>query len=93
MRIETDRMVTVTNLQRNLSAQLKKVADSGEPLFVLRNNEVESVVLSAREYEMLKEIEEAVEHLEIATVVEVRLKQYDRKRNIPWEKIKARHGL
>jgi hypothetical protein len=36
----------------------------------------------------LKQAEDILEHLEIAEVVEKRLKGYNRSKNIPWEKIK-----
>jgi PHD/YefM family antitoxin component YafN of YafNO toxin-antitoxin module len=51
------------------------------------------VIVSAEEYELLREADEILEHLEIAEKIDKRLKGYDRSKNIPWERIKKRHGL
>jgi prevent-host-death family protein len=86
-------MITVTKLQRELTQKLKEVSETGEPVYVLRNNEMAAVILSTEEYGLLKQTEEILEHLEIAEKVDKRLKGHDRSKNIPWEKIKKRHGL
>ena len=93
MLVETERMIPVTKLQRELTQRLKEVSETGEPVFVLRNNEMAAVILSAGEYELLKEAEEIIEHLEIADKIEKRLKGHDRSKTISWEKIKQKHGL
>jgi hypothetical protein len=49
---------------------------------------MEAVLLSYEEYEHLKNIEEAVEQLEIKNMVEKRLEKYDPRNNIPWENIR-----
>jgi len=88
MLVNTEKMIPVTRLQRELTQKLREVHETGEPLFVLRNNKMAAVILSTEEYELLKQAEDILEHLEIAEVVEKRLKGYDRSKNIPWEKIK-----
>jgi len=88
MLINTEKMIPVTRLQRELTQKLREVHETGEPLFVLRNNKMAAVILSTEEYELLKQAEDILEHLEIAEVVEKRLKGYNRSKNIPWEKIK-----
>jgi prevent-host-death family protein len=93
MLVNTDKMIPVTRFQKELTQRLREVSETGEPLFVLRNNEMAAVVLSAQEYELLKEAEEIVGYLEIADMIEVRLKGYDRSKNLPWEKLKKKHGL
>jgi prevent-host-death family protein len=93
MLVKTERMIPVTRLQRELTQKLKEVSETGEPLFVLRNNEMAAVILSAEEYEMLKQTEELIEHFEIADLVEKRLKGHERTKNIPWEHLKKKHGL
>jgi prevent-host-death family protein len=93
MMVNSDKMIPVTKLQRELTQRLRKVQETGEPLFVLRNNEMTAVILSTEEYELLKQAEDLVEYLEISDVVENRLKGHDRSKNIPWEKIKKTHGL
>jgi PHD/YefM family antitoxin component YafN of YafNO toxin-antitoxin module len=93
MEIETERMIPVARLQKELTGKLREVTDRGEPLFVMRNNSLAAVILSPEEYGLLKEADELVEHLEIAEMVQSRLKGHKRSRNIPWEKIKQAHGL
>ena len=88
MLVNTEKMIPVTRLQRELTQKLREVHETGEPLFVLRNNEMAAVILSTEEYELLKQAGDILKHLEIAEVVEKRLKGYDRSKNIPWEKIK-----
>ena len=93
MLVDTENIIPVTKLQKELTRKLKEVTETGEPLFVLRNNEMAAVVVPPEEYELLKQAEEILEHFEIADVIDKRLKGHDRSRNIPWEKIKKRHGL
>jgi len=93
MLVETEKMIPVTRLQRELTQKLKEVSETGEPVYVLRNNEMAAVIVSAGEYQLLKEAEEILEHLEIAEAIDKRLKGHNRSNNIPWEKIKKKHGL
>ena len=93
MWVDTEKMMPVTKLQRELTQKLKEVSETGEPVFVLRNNEMAAVIVSVEEYELLTQAEEILEHLEVADKIEKRLKGHDRSKNIPWEKIKKRHGL
>ncbi len=93
MLVNTEKMIPVGKLQKELTQKLREVSETGEPLYVLRNNKMAAVILSTDEYELLKQAEDILEHLEIAETVEKRLKGYDRSKNIPWEKIKKKHGL
>ena len=92
MLIESDKMIPVTRLQKELTQRLRELSKTGEPLYVLRNNEMAAVILSAEEYDLLKQAEDILEHIEIADAVEKRLKSYDHSKNIPWDVIKKRHG-
>jgi prevent-host-death family protein len=93
MLVDTEKLIPVTKLQRELTQKLKEVSETGEPVFVMRNNEMAAVIVSAEEYELLTQAEEALEHLEIAEKVENRLKGHNRSKNIPWETIKKKYGL
>lgn len=93
MLIETEKMIPVTKLQKELTQKLREVAETGGPLYVLRNNEMAAVILSTEEYELLKRAAGILEHLEIAETVEGRLKGHDRSKNVPWERLKKKHGL
>ena len=93
MLVDTEKLIPVTKLQRELTQRLKEVSETGEPVFVMRNNEMAAVIVSAEEYELLTQAEEALEQLEIAEKVEKRLKGHNRSKNIPWERIKKKYGL
>jgi|GEM_PF-329049 len=93
MLVNTEKMIPVGKLQKELTQKLREVSETGEPLYVLRNNKMAAVILSADEYELLKQAEDILEHLEIAETVDQRLKGQDRSKNISWDKIKKRHGL
>lgn len=93
MLVQTENMIPVTKLQKELTRKLKEVSDTDEPLYVLRNNEMAAVIVSAKEFEVMKQAEEAIEFLEIAETVNQRLTGHTRAKNIPWEKIKKKHGL
>jgi len=93
MLVDTEKMIPIGKLQKALTQKLREVSDTSEPLFVLRNNEMAAVILSTDEYELLKQAEDILEHLEVAEIVEKRLKGHGRSKNIPWEKIKKRHGI
>jgi len=93
MLVNTEKMIPVTRLQKELTKKLIEVSEKKEPLYILRNNIVTAVILPVDEYDRLKVVEELLEHLEIAEIVERRLKGHDRSKNIPWEKVKKQHGL
>jgi PHD/YefM family antitoxin component YafN of YafNO toxin-antitoxin module len=93
MLVNTNNMISVTELQKVLLKKLKEVSESNEPLYVLRKNQIAAVVLSSEEYSLLQEAEEILEHFEIADMVEKRLKDYDPSKNVSWKKIKKDHDL
>lgn len=93
MLLNTNKMIPVTKLQKELTQKLRDVSESGEPLFVLRNNALAAVIVSSEEYELLKEAEEMIEHFEIAEMLEKRLKTHNRSKNIPWVQVKKRYAL
>jgi prevent-host-death family protein len=66
MLVDTDKMIPVTKLQRELTQRLRTVQETGDPLFIMRNNEMTAVIVSTEEYELLKQAEDILEHLEIA---------------------------
>ncbi|MCL1865444.1 MAG: type II toxin-antitoxin system Phd/YefM family antitoxin [Spirochaetes bacterium] len=88
MLVETRQMVPITRLQKELTQTVRDLSDSGNAVFILKNNNMEAVLLSYSEYEYLKEIEEIYEQFEIKNSIESRLKKYNPKNNIPWEKIR-----
>ncbi|MEI8172193.1 MAG: type II toxin-antitoxin system Phd/YefM family antitoxin [Deltaproteobacteria bacterium] len=93
MIVDTNHMIPVTRLQRELTKVLREISESEEPLYVLKNNEVNFVILPAKKYETLSRMEELMEHYEIADMIEERLKDYNRVSNVPWNDIKKTYDL
>jgi prevent-host-death family protein len=93
MIVDTNHMIPVTRLQRELTKVLREISESEEPLYVLKNNEVNFVILPAKKYETLSRMEELLEHYEIADMIEERLKDYNRASNVPWSDIKTNYEL
>ena len=88
MLVETKQMVPITRLQRELTQTVRKLSDSGKAVYILKNNNMEAVLLSYQEYEYLKNIEEIFEQYEIKRMIETRMKKYNPKNNVSWEDIK-----
>ena len=90
MLVETKQMIPITRLQKELTQTVRNLSDSGEPVYILKNNNMEAVLLSYQEYEYLKEIQEIFEHFEIKNIINTRLKNYNPLKNVSWEKIKGK---
>ena len=88
MLVETKQMVPITKLQKQLTQTVRNLSVSGEAVYILKNNNMEAVLLSYQEYEHLKEIEEIVEHFEIKNIVDTRMEKYNPKKNVSWDKIR-----
>jgi prevent-host-death family protein len=93
MLLDTTKMISITKLQRELTQKMRDVSETKEPLYVLRNNEVEAVIVSSDEYAALKEMEEVLEHFEIYEMIQKRMKHYDPSRNVTLDEIRKRYGL
>ena len=61
MLVNTENMIPVTRLQRELTQKLKEVSETGEPIYVLRNNKMAAVIVSTEEYELLRQAEDILE--------------------------------
>ena len=88
MLVDTEKMIPITKLQRELTQQIRSVSSGKSPLYVLKNNEMEAVILSPSEYEYLTNLNEMVDHYEIDDIIKSRLLKYNRKNNIKWNDIK-----
>jgi PHD/YefM family antitoxin component YafN of YafNO toxin-antitoxin module len=93
MLLDTNKMISITKLQRELTQKMRDVSETKEPLYVLRNNEVEAVIVSSGEYAALKEMEEVLEHFEVYEMVQERMKCYDPSHNVSLDEIRKRYGL
>ena len=88
MLIDSNKVISVTKLQRELTQQLRNVVSDGEALYVTKNSNIETVVIPMAEYERLKEIDEYIEHMEIWYMVQERMKNYDPSKTISWDDLK-----
>jgi len=88
MLVETKQMIPITRLQKELTQTVRNLSDSGKAVYILKNNNMEAVLLSYQEYEYLKDIEEMFEQLEIKNIIDTRMKNYDPAKNVSWKKIK-----
>ena len=88
MLVDTDRMIPITKLQKELTKRIRDISEGGSPLYVLKNNEMEAVMLAPDEYEYLMNLSELIEQYEISDVISKRMKNYKRSRNIKWQDLK-----
>jgi len=88
MLVEPKQMMPITRLQKELTQTVRSLSTSGKAVYILKNNNMEAVLLTYREYEYLKEIEEIHERQEIKNTIEKRMKNYDPKNNVSWESIR-----
>ena len=88
MLIDSEQILPITRLQKELTRKVRELSDTGKPLYILKNNNMEAVMVSFNEYEYLRELEEMFEHFEVKSILENRLKNYDLKANISWEKVR-----
>ena len=90
MLVEPKQMMPITKLQKELTQTVRSLSNTGEAVYILKNNNMEAVLLSFQEYEYLKEIEEVHERHEIKKQIEKRMEKYDPKNNVSWKKIKGK---
>jgi PHD/YefM family antitoxin component YafN of YafNO toxin-antitoxin module len=64
------------------------LTDTGEPVYILKNNNMEAVILTFDEYKHLSDLEEMFEYFELKDMIDARLKNYAVKRNVNWNSIK-----
>jgi PHD/YefM family antitoxin component YafN of YafNO toxin-antitoxin module len=88
MLVEPKQMMPITRLQKELTQTVRSLSNSGKAVYILKNNNMEAVLLSFQEYEHLKNIEEIYERKEIKNMIEARMKNYDPKNNVLWENIR-----
>ncbi len=89
MLVETDRMIPVTKLQKELTKRVRDISEGGSPLFILKNNEMEAVILAPAEYEYLMNLSELIEQCEINDVIVRRMKNYKRSKNVKWNDLRV----
>lgn len=88
MLVETDRVIPITRLQKELTQTVREISESGEPVYILKNNNMEAVMLPFEEYKRLKDLEEMYEYFEINDQVADRTVSYAPNRNSDWTDVR-----
>ena len=88
MLLETEQMIPITKLQRELTQKVREISETGENLYILKNNNMEVVMMPFNEYERLHNLEEIFEQIEIKTMIDKRVINYNRDNNVSWDDIK-----
>jgi len=88
MLVEPKQMVPITKLQKELTQTVRNLSSSGKAVYILKNNNMEAVLLTYQEYEHLKEIEELYERIIIKKTIDTRMENYSPKNNVSWKKLK-----
>ena len=88
MLVKSDRIIPITKLQKQLTNAIRDISASGEALYILKNNNMEAVIIPFEDYEYLTNLEEMFEYFEIQNMLENRIKEYDSKNSIDWSAIK-----
>jgi len=88
MLVETNRMIPITKLQKELTKRVRDLSEDNSPLYILKNNEMEAVILAPAEYEYLANLAELIEQYEIHDVIKKRMKNYNQAKNIKWQDLK-----
>mgnify|MGYP001008461641 FL=1 len=73
MLVESTRIMPITRLQKELTQTVRELADTGEPVYILKNNNMEAVIVPFEEYEYLNRLEEMFEYFEIDELVKARI--------------------
>ncbi|NCN04023.1 MAG: type II toxin-antitoxin system Phd/YefM family antitoxin [Spirochaetales bacterium] len=88
MLVESRRIMPITKLQKELTQTVRELAETGEVVYILKNNKMEAVMVPFEEYEYLMNLEEMFEYFEINEVVSKRVSNYNPTSNIAWSGVK-----
>ena len=82
MLVETTQIMPITQLQKTLTQTIRQIAKDKQPVFIMKNNIMEAVMIPFDRYEKLAELEELEEHKEIFSMVQDRLSHYDASKTV-----------
>ena len=88
MLVETDRIMPITRLQKELTQTVRVLSETGEAVYILKNNNMEAVMVPFSEYEYLINLEEMFEYYEINDMIKTRTRNYNVNNSVGWEQIK-----
>jgi len=79
----------ITRLQKELTQTVRELTETGEAVYILKNNNMEAVMVPFSEYEYLINLEEMFEYYEIHNMINTRIEHYDVNNSVEWDKIKV----
>ena len=82
MMVDTAQIMPITQLQKTLMQTVRKVSEDKQPVFIMKNNTMEAVIMSFDRYEKLSELEELEEQKEIYSMVQEGMSHYDASKNV-----------
>jgi len=88
MMLDSDQIIPITKLQKELTKKVRELSSSGEALFIMKNNNLEAVMLTFEEYKLLRNMEEVFDQFEIKSMLDERLADYDPETNLSWEDVR-----
>ena len=88
MLVESDRIMPITRLQKELTQTVRELSETGEAVYILKNNNMEAVMVPFSEYEYLINLEEMFEYYEINDMIKSRIQNYNVNNSVGWEQIK-----
>ena len=65
MLVETIQIMPITQLQKTLTQTVRQIAKDKQPVFIMKNNIMEAVMIPFDRYEKLSELEELEEHKDV----------------------------
>lgn len=65
MLVETTQIMPITQLQKTLTQTVRQIAKDKQPVFIMKNNIMEAVMIPFDRYEKLSELEELEEHKDV----------------------------
>lgn len=88
MMVDTEKMMPITRLQKELTQTVRTVSEENETVYILKNNNMEAVLVPFKQYEYLSTLEEVFERFEIAENIKSRLSNYDASKDISWKDLR-----
>ena len=88
MLVDSNQIIPITRLQKELTRRVREISETGIPLYILKNNNMEAVMVPFSEYEHLREMEEVVEQFEIKEMLDQRIESYNNKNSLSWENVR-----
>lgn len=84
-------LVPISDISNSFSKYFRKLKEQSDPLFIMKNNSIEAVMLNVDDYERLIEVQEMYEELQLADLALRRLEKPSPGRD--FDELLAERGL